>query len=163
MVSIRNTLQEAAICGTFSFDDNLHLTLVFLGECSDFQLQAGLSVMKDTLFGAFRLTSDKVGCFKRDGGDTWWIGIKEHPSLIDLQADLSQRFQQKGFILERRKYVPHVTIGRQVKLRSGFIRPQIGPVDFAVTSIELMKSERLHGKLVYSPLCSIDAKNNFLY
>jgi len=154
IAKIRDSLKESALRGNFTFDENLHLTLVFLGECDTRQTDAVKAVINDTIFPEFTLILEKVGYFKRDGGNTWWIGLKENKSLSDLQADLSARLKQKGFMLENRKYTPHVTIGRQIKMRSGFIPPEVPQVAFNVSSIELMKSEHINGKLVYTPLYS---------
>ena len=154
IAKIRAGLKETAFRGNFSLDENLHLTLVFLGECDVREVKAVKEVLDDTLFSKITLMLDKVGYFKRDGGDTWWIGMKENKSLSDLQADLSERLRQKGFMSENRKYFPHVTIGREVKMRSGLVRPKVPQVSFNVTSIELMKSERINDKLTYTPVYS---------
>jgi 2'-5' RNA ligase len=154
IAKISNGLKKAALRGNFSVDENLHLTLVFLGECDVRQAEAVKEVMNDTIFSEFSLMLDKTGFFKRDGGDTWWIGLKDNKLLSDLQADLSERLKQKGFILENRKYRPHATIGREVKMRSGFVQPKVPQVGFNITSIELMKSERINGKLIYTRVYS---------
>ena len=154
ITEIRNHLKESALRGNFTFDENLHLTLVFLGECDVRQAGEAKAVMNDILFSKFTLMLDKVGYFKRDGGDTWWIGLKENKSLSHLQADLTERLRQKGFVLENRKYTPHVTIGREVIMPAGFVKPEVPQDCFMVTSIELMKSERINGKLVYTPVYS---------
>jgi 2'-5' RNA ligase len=154
IAKVRNSLKDAALCGNFTFDENLHLTLVFLGECDARQTDTAKAVLDETLFTEFTLLLDKVGYFKRDGGNIWWIGLKENKSLSDLQTDLSARLKQKGFILETRKYTPHITIGRQVKMHSGFVQPEVAQIGFNVTSIELMKSEHINGKLVYTPVYS---------
>ena len=150
IVEIRNSIEKAALRGRFTFDENLHLTLVFLGECDIRQAEAIKAVMNDAIFSKFTLMLDKVGYFKRDNGNTWWIGLKENNSLSDLQADLTERLRQKGFTLENRKYTPHVTIGREVKMSTVFVKSEVPQVKFDVTNIELMKSERINGKLVYT-------------
>ena len=150
IVKIRDSIKEAAFRGNFTLTENLHLTLVFLGECDAQQAEAVKSILDEIKFSEFTLSLDKVGYFKRDGGNTWWVGLKENKSLLGLQTDLSERLRQKGFNLESRKYLPHVTIGREVKMRPGFILPEILQIGFNVKSIELMKSERKNGKLIYN-------------
>ena len=159
VAEIRDGLKEAALRGNFTFDENLHLTLVFLGECDARQTKDVISVLDNTSFSPFTLMLEKVGYFKRDGGNTWWVGLKENKFLSVLQSDLSERLNQKGFVLESRKYTPHVTIGREVKMPAGFVQPEIRQVGFNVTNIELMKSERINGKLVYTPVYSKNANN----
>jgi 2'-5' RNA ligase len=110
--------------------------------------------MEDTPVSSFTLMLDKAGYFKRNGSELWWIGLKENKILSDLQSNLSEGLSQKGFPLENRKYTPHVTIGREVKLRDGFVHPEVRKVGFTIKSIELMKSEHARGKLVYTPVFS---------
>jgi len=153
----RDILKQAALQGNFSLDENLHLTLVFLGECDVRQANTIKAVMDNTRFEAFTLSLDKVGRFKRHCGDTWWIGLKTNKTLSDLQAALTIRLIQKGFMLEDRQYSPHVTIGREIKLRPGFITPEIPQVSFTIASIDLMKSERINGKLTYTQVYSKSA------
>jgi len=154
----RDRLKEAAWQGNFSLDENLHLTLVFLGECDVRQTNTVKAVMNDTRFESLTLTLDKVGRFKRHGSDTWWIGLKENKPLSDLQADLTKCLIQKGFMLEDRPYSPHVTIGREIKIRQGFEAPDIPQDSFTIASIELMKSERINDKLTYTAVYSKSVK-----
>jgi len=155
IAEVRDKLKESALRGRFTFDENLHLTLVFLGDCDFKQTNDVKSVLDDAIFPRLTLTLDNAGYFKRDGGNTWWIGLKENKPLCDLQADLTERLKLKGFVLENRKYTPHVTIGREVKMPAGFVKPEVPPASFSVSSIELMKSERIAGKLVYTPIYSM--------
>ena len=157
VADIRDGLKEESLVGNFSFDENLHLTLIFLGECNYHQMNVIKTVMDNAVFTDFKLVLEKIGYFKRDGGNTWWIGIKESASLSDLQADLCSGLRQKGFVLENRKFTPHITIGREVKMRIGYILPEIQHVDFKVTNIELMKSERINGKQTYTSVYSKEA------
>ena len=154
IAKVRDNLKNDALRGNFTFDENLHLTLVFLGECDARQADAVKTVMESAVFPEFTLVLDKVGYFRRNGGDTWWIGFKENRSLADLQASLSARLIQNGFILENRRYVPHVTIGREVKMREVYVQPEVPHTGFNVTRVDLMKSERINSKLTYTPIYS---------
>ena len=160
VAKIRDSIKDAAFRGNFTSDDNLHLTLVFLGQCDVRQTDAIKSVMDDTLLSECTLTLEKVGYFKRDNGNTWWVGLKANKLLVDLQADLTARLSHKGFMLESRKYTPHVTIGREVKIRAGFVQPTVQPISFNVTKIELMNSERINGKLTYRKVYAKNASIN---
>ena len=154
VAAFRDLVKRAALRGNFTFDENLHLTLVFLGECNFQQEKSVRDVLNETVFSEFALTIEKTGAFKRDGGHIWWIGLQESKPLSALQADLTQRFIHQGFVLDNRKYTPHVTIGREVIMPAGFVYPAIERKKFNVTSIELMKSEHIKGKLVYTPIFS---------
>ena len=157
IVKARNDLKKAALRGSFTLDENLHLTLVFLGECDFKQTEAIKGVMKDAIFSKFTLTLDKSGYFNRDGGNIWWVSLKDSAPLSNLQMRLSEKLRQRGFLLENRKYTPHITIGRQVKMPAGFVHPEVRNDTFDVTTIELMKSEQINGKLTYTPVFSLEA------
>ena len=152
IAKIRDNLKASAFRGNFTFDENLHLTLVFLGECDAQQTETIKAIMSGSVFSEFTLELEKVGYFKRNGGNTWWVGLKENSAFSALQANLSKRLKQKGFMIEDRKYSPHVTIGREVKMQAGFMLLEVPQVSFSVQSIDLMRSERINGKLTYTIL-----------
>ena len=155
---VRDGLKASALRGRFSLDENLHLTLVFIGECSEAQASEIKRVLDDTVFSPFALAFDRVGCFKRECGDTWWLGLKQSDALSALQTELSMRLKQSGFALENRKYTPHITLGREVKMAADYKPPEIASAKFSVTSVELMKSENINGKLTYTPIYSKSAR-----
>ena len=136
--------------GIFVMPDNLHLTLVFLGECDLTQLTAAQTAMNCITFDPFDLVIDRLGRFKRNNGDVWWAGISENKALSDLQNDLLKRLKNEGFILDSRKYTPHITLGRKVK--TGLQPQQIDRIGQKVSLIDLMKSEHVDGVLTYTSI-----------
>ena len=130
--------------------ENLHLTLVFLGECDEKQASAARCAMDAVVFEPFEFTLGRVGRFKRDGGDVWWVAGEPPAALLELQRGLTDRLIRDGFRLDRRKYSPHITLGRKVVTDA--VPWQVEPFGETVRSIELMKSERIDGKLTYTPI-----------
>ena len=88
--------------------------------------------------------------FKRDGGDIWWAGVRESKPLSDLQRVLHNRLAAGGFKLETRGFSPHITLGREVT--TTLLPKQIEPFEENVDKIDLMRSDRKYGKLVYACL-----------
>jgi len=148
LIAFRDELRSNSQYGNFSKPENLHLTLVFLGECSPMQTATVKSVMNNVHFEPFELTIEGIGRFRRDGGDTWWAKVCENKSLSDLHRNLTDRLIAAGFSLDRRKFSPHITLGREVV--TDFQPKQIAAFGETVSSIELMKSERINGKLTYT-------------
>jgi 2'-5' RNA ligase len=68
--------------------------------------------------------------------------------LIGLQRDLTDRLIAAGFSLDKRKYSPHITLGREVVTNAEPWR--VEPFGKTVCKIDLMKSERKNGKLTYT-------------
>jgi 2'-5' RNA ligase len=147
LLALRDELRSKSERGNFSAPENLHLTLAFLGECDGKQLAAAKTVVAETVFAPFEMAVERIGNFR---GDLWWAGLREDKPLLALQRDVSNKLAAAGFTLERRKFSPHITLGREVVTNA---KPwQIEPFGETVRSIELMKSERIAGRLTYTAI-----------
>lgn len=146
-------LKAASTHGNFTIENNLHLTLNFIGETDRVvEVKKAMSAIDAE---PFTLTLGKPGVFKRSGGDIYWIGVEKNPKLENLHKQLSDALRGRGFLLENRDYKPHITLGREVSLKQP---PEFAnmPLSMTVSRVSLMKSERIQGKLVYT---EIFAKN----
>ena len=136
--------------GRFSTPDNLHLTLAFLGECNLVQTATVKTVMDNTAFNPFPISIERVGRFRRDGGDLWWAGVRESNLLVKLHGDLTNKLRAAGFTLDKRKFSPHITLGRGII--ADVVPWTFAPFGETVKSIELMKSERINDRLTYTAI-----------
>ena len=150
LIALRDGLRDKAVRGRFSASENLHLTLVFLGECDAKQEAAAKAAMDEVNFEPLNVTIDRVGRFRRDGGDIWWAGVRVNEQLLNLHRDLTDKLTAAGFELEKRRYSPHITLGREVVTKE--LPRKIEPFGETVSAIELMKSERVRGKLTYTAI-----------
>jgi len=150
LLTLRDELRSRSERGNYSLPENMHLTIAFLGECDEKQAAAAKTVMDMIDFVPFDANIERIGRFKRDGGDIWWAGLHGSKPLLDLQRGLAERLTNAGFTLDKREYKPHITLGREVVTDAA---PwQIEPFGETVTSIDLMKSERIAGKLTYTAI-----------
>ena len=150
LIALRDELQNKAAYGRFPASDNLHLTLVFLGESDAKQTADAKSAMDAVNFAPLVVTIDRIGLFRRGGGDIWWAGVLDNKPLLNLHADLTKKLVAAGFQLEKRRFSPHITLGREVATNEP--PREIEPFSETVSSIELMKSEHMRGKLVYTAI-----------
>ncbi len=151
LLGIQTRLRQAARGGSFTHPEHLHLTLVFLGEVPEARVPAIQAAMASVPAETFPLRLEGVGRF----GDTWWVGIRANPALIDLQHELTQTLRAEGFVLESRPYKPHLTLARRVALPPGFQTAELGafePFEAAVPTIHLMLSAQVQGRLTYTAL-----------
>lgn len=140
-------LKKRAVLGNFTLEENLHLTLAFIGETTNFA--AIKEAINSVSINSFTLCINGAGKFKRSNGDIYWIGIKNNPVLTELVNNLTSALRSRGFKIENRNYKPHITVGREVVLNSKF--DFIIPVaTMTVNRISLMKSERICGRLTYT-------------
>jgi len=162
---IINRLKEQAIQGNFTLVENLHLTLVFLGEVVPAKVNNIKQLMDKVNIAPFVLTiRDHLGHFKRDGGDIYWLGIDRNNRLFALQKQLSQELMLAGFSIDKREYRPHLTLGRRIILNQQFNQAEfsklIKPMQIEISKISLMKSERLKGKLTYTEIYAKKLRND---
>lgn len=82
--------------------ENLHLTLVFLGELRE----AGKvrEAMEEIRTGPFPLEIRGLGRFQRNGGDLYWAGIEPSLPLQNLYLELKNALAGKGIAVEDRPY-----------------------------------------------------------
>jgi len=150
LAALRDELRAISRGGNFTLTENLHLTLVFLGDCDERQVKVARTAIDGTNFAPFDLMIESIGKFKRDGGDLWWAGARENKPLMDLQCSLTDNLSAVGFVLEKRKFSPHITLGR--KVISNAAPHQIDPFGETVTRIDLMKSEHIGSRLTYTTI-----------
>lgn len=92
--------------------ENLHLTLIFLGDCDRREL-ADLDTALATMRGeCFTLSLDGVGAFGGEKPHLLYAALAESEPLRRLQSKIERRALDAGIAVERRKYRPHVTLAR---------------------------------------------------
>jgi len=144
---LRDTLGASAAGGRFTKTEQFHLTLAFLGERDQMELEKAMAVLDALSIPPMKLSIDRLGRFRRNDGDIWWAGVQKNDALLALQRDLTAALRSAGFSLENRPYTPHITLGRRVVTE---IAPwQISPFGEIASSVELMVSERIQGQLTY--------------
>jgi len=113
VVRDRLTSMEGGVPGArWLSDDQLHLTLRFIGEVDDHVAHD----IDDTLVGlrapAFTLELAGVGEFGGKNPRALWVGVRANDSLIHLQRKIETALQRIGLPAEERKFSPHVTLAR---------------------------------------------------
>lgn len=91
---------------------DLHLTLVFLGECPEPVLAAahdGFEALREPEFALFL---QGFGLFGKARPHCAWAGVAPSPELMRLQGKVEGIAHRAGCKVDSRKYMPHVTLGR---------------------------------------------------
>jgi 2'-5' RNA ligase len=150
-------LKNSGVGGNFTRRENLHLTLVFLGEIPGKRIGTIKAAMDGIGPGTPRkidLHFTELGSFS----DILWLGIRENEALNRLQKDLSGELAMLGFRIENRRFKPHITVCRKAVLPPGFdkaaLRSDIEAIRETAYRIDLIKSERIDGRLLYTPIYS---------
>ena len=109
-------LQSGLPGATWSPWDNLHLTLRFIGEVPEPQVDEIEEALWRIEAESFVLQLKGVDRFGGEGPRSpprlVFAGVEHDATLTRLQSKIEQALQGLGFEAERRKYHPHVTLAR---------------------------------------------------
>ncbi|MDP3194851.1 RNA 2',3'-cyclic phosphodiesterase [Tabrizicola sp.] len=92
--------------------EDLHLTLIFLGDCPEIALDAAHEGFETLREPRFSLALQGLGLFGKDKPRVAWAGVAPSPELMHLQAKVETIARRAGCPIDARKFVPHVTLGR---------------------------------------------------
>ena len=150
-------LARMGVRGRFTPRENFHLTLAFLGEVSD---PARVAVAMEQIHASpFPLKTASAGHFSRRGGSIWWVGIAPLPGLMAAQEQLSQSLRQAGFVLEKRRFSPHLTLARKVSAPAGLgpeaLDSLLPPMKADICALTLMRSDLSQQGPSYTPIYRI--------
>lgn len=136
--------------GRFTLSENLHLTLVFLGEAN---LDAAKSCLHRLQAAPFEIAIAGLGRFRQPGRDVLWAGVQPEEGLLRAQKNLETLARQAGFPVEDRPYRPHLTLAREVRLAPGTDLSGLDSLlpsrKMQVSAVSLMESRRENGRLRY--------------
>ena len=148
---LKTTIDTRGIKIRWIRDGNMHLTLKFIGNTTEESIDsinnAIHDLVKDTPF--INLSISGTGCFsKRDRANTLWVGIKgDLDKLEQLILNINNKLEPLGFPIERRKFLPHITIARinsnQKKKPdiSNFLNTTFMELPMKIVKINLMQSQ----------------------
>lgn len=94
-------------------DDQLHLTLAFIGEVPNKQLVEIVDTLSQIRFEPFDIALKGVGLFGKPGKPkALWAGIAEKNPVAHLHEKVTHALMQIGLEMETRKFTPHITLAR---------------------------------------------------
>ncbi|WP_224816976.1 RNA 2',3'-cyclic phosphodiesterase [Hasllibacter sp. MH4015] len=129
-------------------EDNLHLTLAFLGDVPAPMVEVLHDVLSATRLLRPEITFDGLDTFAEMERGLVFAAVRPTDTLSALQAKVAQAARQSGADLPRRKFRPHVTLMRSNAQPKGPARDRLAaamarPLDvpsFSPYSVELYQS-----------------------
>lgn len=116
LAAAQETMRRADAKVSWVPPENLHVTLVFLGDVVAKRVEAVRRVVGEVvpLFPALDLHARGVGSFGSPRSPrVIWAGFERVPeTLVEMHGLLSEGFRGIGFDVERRPFKAHVTLGR---------------------------------------------------
>jgi 2'-5' RNA ligase len=119
LAAIGRVQERMAVCGLnvrWVATGNIHLTLKFLGEVDEDEVDGIAAVLTEAVhgFAPLRLAAAGVGVFpsvKR--ARVIWVGLAgQLPELAALQRSIENRLATIGYPHEKRSFSGHLTLGR---------------------------------------------------
>lgn len=94
-------------------EDQLHLTLRFVGEVDGIKFREVASMLGRLRFAPFDLALYGVGYFPPRGPTrSLWVGVERSDELEQLHRTIDTGLTRLGLPPDRKRYVPHVTVAR---------------------------------------------------
>lgn len=160
-VKIQRLLEDSGADLKTVETENMHITLMFLGEVKESQLVDLTCRITEISFKPFNIEFRGVGVFPSlSKPKVIWAGVsKGLDQLKPIYEDLEARISGMGFKLDNRGFSPHVTLARVrsgrnrdklVKLLRGFEDEFLGEIN--VKSIQLKRSMLTSRGPIYSTI-----------
>lgn len=156
--TLRNEFRNARV--GWDKPEKLHLTLKFLGDASENQLETLNKIVGEIAgkISKFSLQIAETGIFptQRNPRVLWIDIIDTAETLAKINNLLEAECEKIGFEKEKRKFVPHLTIGRvcEPNRASGLAKKHLEnifePVEFEISEIVIYESKLLPTGSVYS-------------
>jgi len=125
---------------------NLHITLEFLGEVSEYDQQQLIDQANLIKAEPFEIKLSNVGWWKKPG--VLWVSSRHiQQTLTNLAESIKQIVEQQGLETDKRSYKPHVTIARKVKQVQ--LTKQSFDIRWQVNSFVLVESKSTDMGMVY--------------
>jgi 2'-5' RNA ligase len=116
LIALQEKLADAGTEVKWVAPENLHVTLLFLGEVEDREVPEVCRITANCAkqHAAFDMSIEGVGCFPNSRQPRIiWAGVGAgRPSLGAIHDDLEAALAVCGYRREDRHYSPHVTLGR---------------------------------------------------
>lgn len=140
-------------------EDGVHLTLKFLGDVPEETVPDVVKIVQRTVQGRKPMTLSLAGLggfASLDNARVIWLGVQgDVDALGTLQAEMDLHLESLGFAREKRKYFPHITLGRARRQSVAVDVSRVGafqPVYFRADCVTIFKSDLQPQGAVYTPL-----------
>lgn len=159
---VASDIKSYCIKGSFTEKNNFHLTIRFIGEADDFQIDKIKEVIDKAVLkvSPFKLLISNLGIFKRKNTNILWIGIEQDEVLSKLHKELSTLLKESKISFYDKLFMPHITLGRRVLFEDDSIELdnliQFERITIPVKAITLMASKEENGKLNGVPIYKVN-------
>ena len=162
---LQNELRKSGASVSWTNPSNIHLTLKFLGAVPASRVAKVSKAVERAAIATspFEIEVAGTGCFPSVRNPrVLWIGLSNVPDAMnELYSNIESELESEGFPREKRKFSPHLTIGRVRTPGTGgpvaeqLIARGFEPEQFTATEVIVMRSDLKPTGSIYSPQATI--------
>lgn len=148
---LQNELRKTGTSVSWTRPSNIHLTLKFLGAVPASRIERVSKAVERAASGIspFEIEVVGTGCFPSARNPrVLWVGLTNVPDTMnELYSNIESELEREGFPREKRKFSPHLTIGRVRTPGTGasvaeqLIARGFEPERFTATEVIVMRSD----------------------
>ncbi len=153
LLRVQKVIKENSPTCRLSREENLHLTLEFLGECDRKKMYSACLALDEIDMDSFEVKLNGLGCFKSRDNSLIWAGISS-TKLIELKKSLDDALINRSVSFDKKPFKPHITLARECSLNTEFIKSINVKGRSIIDKVSLMQSERVDGVLKYTEIYS---------
>ena len=145
LIDAQNALYDRGVRGNYTPEENLHLTLAFIGEWPEEVTECLPAVGKP-----FSVTLSHLGIFPE--ANVLWAGIRPCEALDHLAQQVRHRLADAGIPFDRKRFSPHITLARKPFVPEHIVLSEIAvpAVSMIVDEVCLYRSDRGKNGMVYT-------------
>ena len=149
------TIMDGVPGARWQTDDQLHLTLRFIGEVDRHQAEDVAAALASVHGSPFDLSLNGAGRFGQGArAGSLWIGVAPHEPVAALHKKVDNACRRAGIAPDGRAYLPHITVarlGRSAGPADDFLQraSAVSSEPFAVEAFGLYESSLGAGGAVY--------------
>lgn len=148
-------VKNNTVSGNYSSYDNYHLTLEYIGEIQENELNYYIGILTQLDIFPHEIVVNHINTFNKKNKHIVWLGIEDNILVNTLQEHLMNLLR----LDITQKFIPHITISREAKLLESFNEIEIDDEIIDIYSIALMESTRIDERIVYLPIKEIIMKD----
>ena len=143
-------------------NENLHLTLKFLGYITESQIPKIIDVLKGITikYNPFQLSINRTGCLpKKERPRTLFLDLEGNINILrDLYENIEDELEKIDIPKDRNDFFPHITLAKikypqthtpDINL---FLKSSYDPIDLSLDRVQFLASELLPSGAIYTLL-----------
>ncbi|MDG0996331.1 MAG: RNA 2',3'-cyclic phosphodiesterase [Gammaproteobacteria bacterium] len=144
-------------CGKEVSPENLHMTLLFMGDMRDDEVDCLIQAAQNLVVRPFIIHLDRLGYFPKK--KIFYVAPSTVPDeLTQLQRRLRSCAQHCGVQQLSKKYLPHVSLQRNSEIPLS--NPSFSPIEWEIDEFHLVESRLDRRAVLYNSIESFSLINH---